>query len=473
MMYRWTCNRRQFLDFMTNGIIAQKMDLSRTRDLTHLSLDRESIELIWQTSPQKAFDLPNAAIVSEDVAKDFSAWISTYFRHIRPFTAHCRVLTPSNAMLAALSSSEFTRPEVGFSEIGLILAEGITYSVGRADHNRLPFHAFARTLSFCLTQASARFPEVFGENLQISNSIADSWVLAREYSKQPTVQLPARAISGVWQILFNSFEERRSWRTSEVSDSSLANALQEIRKSGCMSGTTWKTLTESIPNAEFLSESMRGPKETRVVAVEGLLKELLRSNDRARSRSAFIAGYVASQIQPGTFDHLSILFPALPELPECLLWFGVCAGLTPESSIANYDGGIGWLLKRESTRPTHWLNRPECDIAVSEMAILLRSEEAEMPVLRTIESDLLKVEVFPLITTNTKWPRSREESNRRDDRSLGYQSTLFDDDVYSRRDMFDLITRMDKSARDISEMRRLLEKKLGEKVPRSSKRYQS
>ena len=94
----------------------------------------------------------------------------------------------------------------------------------------------------------------------------------------------------------------------------------------------------------------------------------------ARERS-FIAGYMASRIQPGSLDHFPVLFPVTDKLRESLLWYGACSGLTPESSVNAYGNGLGWLMKRELGRPLHWLDRPNCDIAFSEMSVLLANRE--------------------------------------------------------------------------------------------------
>ena len=152
MMYLWTCDRRRFVDFIMNRKPLSGSDVRSADTIDGVSLRGDDITLVWQKSPTDTFAMPRAAIVAEGSTQDFLAWVSTYFRHIRPFTAHCRVLTPSLAHLSTESIPSHLLPDAGSAAIGLILAEGMAYSVGRIDLNRLPFSAFARTLSFAYAE---------------------------------------------------------------------------------------------------------------------------------------------------------------------------------------------------------------------------------------------------------------------------------------------------------------------------------
>ncbi len=157
MIYLWSCDRRRFVDFIANRAPLSEVDVRSADTIESISLQGDDILLVWQESPVGIFTLPRAVIVAEESMSDFLAWVSTYFRHIRPFTAHCRVLTPSFAQLFTPPISSLSIPDMGSAHIGLILAEGISYSIGRADLNRLPLSAFARTLSFAFTESAKRF----------------------------------------------------------------------------------------------------------------------------------------------------------------------------------------------------------------------------------------------------------------------------------------------------------------------------
>ena len=139
MIYLWLCDRHRFVDFITNRKALNRSDVRSADTIADVSLRGDDITLVWQKSPTDTFAMPRAVMVAEGSTSDFLAWVSTYFRHIRPFTAHCRVLPPSLAHLLIQPIPPPSLPDVGSADIGLILAEGMAYSVGRTDLNRLPF----------------------------------------------------------------------------------------------------------------------------------------------------------------------------------------------------------------------------------------------------------------------------------------------------------------------------------------------
>lgn len=76
--------------------------------------------------------------------------------------------------------------------------------------------------------------------------------------------------------------------------------------------------------------------------------------------------------------------------------------MDPTASVTDYGNGLGLLINRELGRPSNWLDRPNCDIAFSEMTNLLRNHEGGRLGIRTLTTGYLKVEILPLITTSVK-----------------------------------------------------------------------
>ena len=67
------------------------------------------------------------------MASPILAWVLTYLRHVRPFTAHCRILTPALVRLCDYTTRSGAGLDLGSADVGLIVAEGVAYSVGRND----------------------------------------------------------------------------------------------------------------------------------------------------------------------------------------------------------------------------------------------------------------------------------------------------------------------------------------------------
>ncbi len=470
MIYLWACDRRRFVDFIANREPLKSGDVQSTDTIEGNALRGDDILLVWKTSPSEIFSLPHAAIVADSSMTDFLAWVSTYFKHIRPFTAHCRVLTPSLSYLLAESIPFPSLPDVGSADIGLVLAEGIAYSVGRTDLKRLPFSAFARTLSFAFADGAKRYEQMFADDGRVFEQIKSGWLSARKLSNQPSLDLSPADISDVWLLTLSAVGNGGPNPAKAKSEPLVVKALQGVRANGQIPSDTWKKILGRFQKSNLLIEAMEGPREGRVKAVEAIIQELARGSSESRMHRAFIVGYMASRIQPGSLDHFPLLFPCIPDLRESLLWYGVCSGLSPESSIDNYGNGLGLMMKRELGRPSHWLDRPNCDIALSEMAILLRERDDMKLSLRTHASGALKVEIFPLINTSVKWSESGGDYVRERDTLAGKQSTLFNEDTRMRKDVLEILSMIEESYKSLDAIRKQVEKKFGESVRKSRKR---
>jgi hypothetical protein len=232
----------------------------------------------------------------------------------------------------------------------------------------------------------------------------------------------------------------------------------------------WTKFSFRFHKTESLIEAIEGPREGRVKAVDMAIRELAYGPEETRRHRAFIVGYMASRIQPGSLDHFSLIFPAITELRESILWYGACSGLTPETSVDNYGNGLGWLIKRELGRPSHWLDRPNCDIALSEMAILFRSRESTKISLQTLASGVLKVEVFPLISTSVKWAEYGESHVSERNTMAAHQRTIFGEDERLRQDVLELLRKIGESSVSLAAIRKQVETKFGEKTAKGRKR---
>ncbi len=470
MIYIWLCDRRRFVDFIINRKPLSEADVRSADTIEGVSLCGDDILLVWQRSPADTFTLPRAAIVAEGSIPDFLAWVSTYFRHIRPFTAHCRVLTPSVANMSTQSIPSHSLLDVRSADVGLILAEGIAYSVGRSDPNRLPFSAFVRTLSFAYAESVKRYNQMLAENGTAFQQIRSGWLLARELSNQAIMDLSPADISDVWMVVMCVVAGIGQNQAKAKVEPLLIEALQGVRENGRVPSETWARLSSRFKKIESLIETMEGPREDRVKAVDTAIRELARGPEETRRHRAFAVGYIASRIQPGSLEHFPLLFPAIAELRESFLWYGACSGLTPETSVDNYGNGLGWLMKRELGRSSHWLDRPSCDIALSEMEILLRNREGAKLNLRTLLSGVLKVEIFPLISTSVKWVEYGEDNASERNMLVGQQKTLFGEDVRLRQDVLELLHKIEESSLSLDAIRKQVETTFGEKTPKGRKR---
>ena len=475
MMQLWLykCDRRGFVDFITNRKPLEKRQMQSTGTLENCYLRDDKILLAWKKPPTESFSLPSAVVVAEDSTVDFLAWVSTYFRHIRPFTAHCRVLGLPLALLLTQSPPAPARRDIGSADIGLILTEGITYSAGRTNVDRLPFSVFTRTLSFAYAEAVKRYEQMFTETDSVFDFISDGWHSARELSNQPSLDLPAPDIGNVWALVLSAASGVLPTQDKAVSEPLVVDALQGVRTDGRIPRETWTGLVSPFPHIESLIEIMEGPREGRVKAAELAIRTLAHGPEAMRVRRAFTAGYIVSRIQPGSLAHFSLLFPLIHNLRESFLWYGACSGLTPETAVDDYGNGLGWLMKRELGRASCWLDRPTCDISLSEMEVLLRSREGSKFSLPTLANGVLNVEIFPLISTSVKWHEYGEERISERGTLAGRQPTLFGKDARSRRYLSEILREIEQSSISLDAIRKQVEALAGERIPKGQRHRKS
>lgn len=469
MIYFWPCNRRQFVDFIANQKSLNSQEIQKCDSIEGGLVQGEDIMLVWRKSPVDTFTFPCAIIVAEGSMPDFLAWVSTYFRHLRPFTAHCRILTPSLARESSQTADLYSLPDMRSADIGLILAEGIAYSADHTDFNRLPLSAFTRTLSFAYAEGAKRYNHVHAESETVSTSIKNGWLIARKLSNQPSLNLSSSIIHDVWNVVRCAVASKGGNSAKKKSDPLLFDALLGIIEDGRVPTSVWKKLYGKSLKAEALIETLEGPREDRVKAVEMEIRGLENNSKVNGKYLAFLVGYMASRIQPGSLDHFALLIPALANLPECILWYGACSGLMPATSVDNYGNGLGRLMKREIGRPANWLDSPSCDIALSEMEILLQNRDSTNDRLRTLNSGVLNVEIYPLINANIKWSEHGDKQSSERDTQMSRQRELFNDDVPTRQDVSEILRRIEDSAMSLDAIRNKVEKTFGEKAPLKGK----
>ena len=115
----------------------------------------ESMAAIWPSRPAEFGWLPTVLIVPDGAQRDSLAWLATYVRDFRPFTAFCRVVERSVAeQFLNGPDSPHLQGADGICA-GLILGESLAHSRGRASILDLPATAYSATLSHAISRTFA------------------------------------------------------------------------------------------------------------------------------------------------------------------------------------------------------------------------------------------------------------------------------------------------------------------------------
>lgn len=121
--------------------------------------------------------------------------------------------------------------------------------------------------------------------------------------------------------------------------------------------------------------------------------------------SSFLAGLLADHIGPGSFRHVALLLPYLNQYPTALMWYGLCAGLHPDSEVQQIGNCLGRRLVRDLLASDPIISRPKYDISVRELEVHLdREEPLEF---RTASQNHIAVELLPGVPAYMKWPATQ------------------------------------------------------------------
>lgn len=445
-------DRRRFVDFVANKVPVPINEVTMTRDFSQAPVG-EDIALYWFRNPSRLFELPNLIVVAEETISDFFAWISTYFRHLRPFSAHCRVITPSMMSFIQDVPDGPTQSPHNLADIGLVIAEAAVYS----KFSQLPLSAYFRTLSYVYAEAFRRYPGLTIKDILALDKIKNLWTSGKDICGQPALALSAETINDVWSLVVSA---RTAAQTSDSTDPIISHALLEIMANGRIGDACLTELLKSERGRD-INIALEGSREGRVRACDVLIRELADGPDSTRRRRAFLSGYAVSRIQPGTLDHFQVLVKAGYPLNESALWYGACAGLMPESSVDVFGNGIALLLNRELEREVRLLDPPSCDIGLLELTTIVNNRVGSKLQIPTMVPGLLKIEIIPLV--NMVIRAGDQETDRQND--TGHQQSLFNDDIrlhYGR----EILMRLDDVSASVRAIQKEVEGQLGLKRPR-------
>jgi hypothetical protein len=182
---------------------------------------------------------------------------------------------------------------------------------------------------------------------------------------------------------------------------------------GRISESVWQALVGYHPELNSLHNQTYQTREERVVAVQRALSILRSSNNLPLFVCDFAVGYLASRIGPGSLDHADLLASEWPQDPAPIVWLGLCAGLYPDSTVQAYANGLGKRVLRNVCAPEGILERPRCDISLSELEVLFFGDNPSVDFL-THSQTYLSVELWPRVIATLRWPTQAPAPQRAD-----------------------------------------------------------
>jgi hypothetical protein len=391
MWYRQT-SREELVDLIerdSGNPIASR----EGRNFSDIRLGTSGIAAYWKDEPSKSSSLPTGVVVRSEDLEDFIAWVATYVP-LRPFTAFCRVVDPT---VIDYFYNSHPVSSISFEDcfLGIILAE-----CARNQGNKTQFTLadFSGTLSFCLTRSVA-----LGVREEAGEWIERQWARTKELISSPNE-------SGDTASVLRIFRLARALDTftlvASEEEQIILQCARDIAQSGEIGRDNWFRLTSWNPQLSRSLEIQKLPREGRIQLLRRTAELTWGERD---PRAPFVIGYLGSAVAPGTFDHYRTVLEFEPKLRGVLLWYGFCAGLHRRNSLQLFSEGLGRRIAREFERPDSIYARPYCDVAVTELDVLMRTGK---PLdLRLGAPGTIEIELAPCVTTTRSF--ATEEQTRR------------------------------------------------------------
>lgn len=418
-------NRRQLVDLLTPRANGRSVGAIEERRPSFDIVRSDRMVAVWPSNPDEFGQMPTAIITGDGERLDVMAWLSTYVRDFRPFTAYCRVVErPIAEKFLQFPEAPTLNTMEGICA-GLILGESLMHARGRSSILDLPFSAYSATLSHAISRTYAQTGGAIP--LEV---VAELWGLARKITGQGAL-VPPSAILSVWSAALGM--SRHFGQTKSLFNSSdiLTHSWMELASRGELPDVLWYELVEGYKELDSMRPILSMPREQRVHMIDVAL-HMLSTGRGDEERRSFLAGYFTSLLGPGTLDHADFLTPVAQLLPTAYLWYGLFAGINPKGDALPVGNPLARRIIRDLTIPDRLADRPRCDIALEELKMHASPESI---LKMTSRAGRLDIDILPGVTTSVRWPPHEmpEELDMKRHRDMEALHLLMEMDDYAMR----------------------------------------
>lgn len=356
-------------------------------------LSGTSALLLWSTDPGRSRSLPEAIVVGNGGTRDVLAWITTYAPSIRPFTSQVRVLELEQYLRDSEAWRVPTASGLDHALAGLMISEAMISGLDTA----------TQRVSAIACQSTVAWALLRGTLLRgyWASAIAEHWQHARVITSQRERRLPWEDLHQASAVLAALGNADGGFRVPEA-NWQILEACDELRARGEVR-RAWIGVSDEIAG---VASRLRGPRESRLVAVEHLLDHVDLQERSLSVVDRFALAYCVSAIVPGSLAQSSLAARLLRGSPGALIWLSLCAGLHPEARVGYEFGGVGLRVVRDLLVPEPLVSRPRADIALAELEMLTMGNHRELE-LPTGSTSTISIEIAPGITTVVPWGTGR------------------------------------------------------------------
>jgi hypothetical protein len=364
-------------------------------------LQGDDLLLIWNDEWQTKIPLPSIICTPNGKSKEFLAWTSTYIKHLRPFTAFSRVMDVEefeNARKAVIKSPLF--PD---ALLGMIIGEVI-------DLKKLGIVRYSNTMAAKNTLSYAIAMAVAQGSPYKKSEIVRRFENCRKLTRNPYPYQLLNNLLNIWQ----NYLQSKNFPDEDYINSNLGiKPIYDLLRSFSNRIEVTKIDIENvfqnqinIPEIPVKSQRI----EHRVESFEAACKAITGNTRTPPQLASFSIALIANLISPGTMSHSALLDQFCHTYPGLFTWYGLCAGLSPETTISGYEQGFGWRILRQLLAKYDILNHSFSDICYNELELLLSLEKPDI-IFNTDYGNYLSIELVPGVSTLIPWQISPQNIN--------------------------------------------------------------
>lgn len=418
-------NRREMVDLLTPRSNGKSVGALEERRPSFDVVPVDRMLAVWPSNPDEFGRMPTAIITGDGERLDVMAWLSTYVRDFRPFTAYCRVVERPIAEKFLQRSEAPTLSRMEGICAGLILGESLMHAKGRSSVLDLPFSAYSATLSHAISRTYAQTGGAIPMEM-----VAELWSLARKITGQGAL-LPPSAILSVWSAALGMSSHFGQTKSLFSSSDILTDSWMELASRGELSDVLWNELVGGYKDLNSVRSILSMPREQRVHMIDMAL-HMLSTGRGDEERRSFLAGYFTSLLGPGSLDHADFLTQVAQLLPTAYLWYGLFAGINPKGDALPVGNPLARRIIRDLTIPDRLIDRPRCDVALEELKM---HGSPENILKMTSKAGRLDIDILPGVTTSVRWPphEVNEEPDMERHRDMEARHLLMEMDDFAKR----------------------------------------
>jgi hypothetical protein len=312
--------------------------------------------------------LPFVVIPAEFELDDFFATIATYYPSQTPLTAYVHVLgkdisdcfDPTQPNIIP-DCHGLNRPQL--ARLGACLGETALAALSSSEAALNPsYSACKRSLGYALARTIALYPSFD------ANVILDRWERLRHLTglgvSQDAVRavctIHAAAIDGNTHLHESAIASKL--RAALVTHVAVSNANNELQNA----------LIECYPRLSEIAMDNSVPFDARMGNFLRAVEEIQRSSQGAETDSLAV-GYFCNRIQPGSFAHGKLLVRLIEFFPSVLVWYGMFCSTSTSFDARHFGSGLFEKLGRDMSQPFSFVQRPQCDLSLDELEVLMRA----------------------------------------------------------------------------------------------------